>query len=419
MHLDTIALIVSFLLNILISAYGIMADRQAFSLNSIFWIFTLLFLSFIPFGQYLLGHFPWGRSFSNLTLLSANGLILFCSVVYAVVRQKINNKMMATISVNTTNSKPTTTVIIMYCLSCLLLIALSNGGRFWERGNGVSISNSTAQLLIDKSLRGICLYGLLMSIHFWKEQKISLLVFISMLLIGFIANFPTAIPRYWLATFYLAGLLVIWKKRFVAQRYLFSTLVVGITIVAFPILSIFRYNAATIKTKFDSLSDIFSFSYSGGDFDAYTSFCSTIDYVNTQGITWGKQLGTVLLFFVPRSVWSGKGIGSGALVNQLPNSDFSNFCSPYIAEGYINFGIIGSVLFIILLAVFITQYDRLYWCSEKSTYTTIFYPAAIGMLFFVLRGDLLSSFAYSVGIYTAGCLVHYGTKRLGYFKNNK
>lgn len=402
LHLDTIAIIVSFLLNIIISFYGIVSDRQAFSLNKVFWIFNLLFLSLVPLGQFLSGLFPWDRTFSNSTILSANGLILLCQIVYVVVREK-------SLKVRSEKTEETdylnisiTPLLLLYLIACLLLIAFTNEGRFWERNNGISIENGTLQLLTDKALRGICLFGFLSSIYLWQQKKIKTEVLIPLLLAGFIANFPTAIPRYWLATFYLGALLIFFRKTLLRQRHLFSTALIAASVFLFPLLTVLRYSNKEINTKFGSLQDVFSFSFSGGDFDAYSSFCSTIHYVSENGITWGRQLTTVLLFFIPRSIWSSKSVGSGSLVNRLEHSDFTNFSSPFIAEGYINFGIIGSLLFFVLLAWLIARYDYWYWNGVKKNYNALMYPAATGMLFFMLRGDLLSSFAYSVGIYFSG-----------------
>ena len=193
--------------------------------------------------------------------------------------------------------------------------------------------------------------------------------------------------------------------------HLFATFMVSALLLIFPILSILRFNSNEIKTKFDSIEKVFSYSLLGGDFDAYSSLCSTINYVSTHGITWGKQLATVLLFFVPRNIWPSKSVGSGALVNKLEHSDFTNFSSTFIAEGYINFGIIGSVIFIIGLAIFIARYDHWYWFSGRKNFNFIVYPAAIGMMFFMLRGDLLSSFAYSVGIYSSGWICYNFSKK--------
>ncbi len=406
MHLDTIAIIVSFLLNILISFYGILADKQAFSLNKMVWIFNLLFLSLVPMGQFALGQFPWGRILNTPTILYANGIILLCNLVYTVIRQKARKNRNEIADKPRSYSFKKTQVSVLYFSASTLLILLSNNGHFWERGNGVSIENATIQLLVDKVLRGVCLFGLLASIQLWKEKKMSNGLLFVVLLMGCIAHFPTAIPRYWLATFYLGAMLVFLKEYLKKHQQLFETFLLGSTILLFPILSIVRFSRSEIKSTFGSIQDVFSYSFLGGDFDAYSSLCSTINYVHSQGITWGKQLATVLLFFVPRSIWPSKSVGSGALVNKLEHSDFTNFSSTFIAEGYINFGILGSILFIAGLALFIARYDDGYWLGGQSQFKYLIYPAAMGMMFFMLRGDMLSSFAYSVGLFCSGWICY-------------
>jgi hypothetical protein len=136
------------------------------------------------------------------------------------------------------------------------------------------------------------------------------------------------------------------------------------------------------------------------DYDAWSSLCRVVQYADTHGSTNGKQLMGVALFFVPRSVWPSKPIGSGAyLFNEL-GLGFNNVACTFLAEGYINFGIIGSLVFASLIAVVIARYDGWYWRRGgriRFTLPRLFYFVSIGMLFFILRGDLLSSFAYTVG----------------------
>jgi len=411
LHLDTIVILVSFLLNILISFYGIVADKDAFSLNKVFWVFNLLFLALVPFGQFLVGSFPWGRILTNHTILKANGLIFLYQIIYTLVREKVNKHFSELMESNkqwTISKKP---MLGLYFVSCILLFAFSDFRHFWQRSNGLVIQNATLQLLADKTLRGICLFGLLSSIYLWKDKKLSVGIFSLVLLSGLLANFPTAIPRYWLATFYLSTILFFFKEKFILNKQLFPSLLVGSSLLLFPMLSILRYSIQEIKTKFGSLPDVYSFSFLGGDFDAYSSLCTTINYVREEGVTWGKQLATVFLFFIPRSMWPEKSVGSGALVNRLENSDFTNFSSPFIAEGYINFGIIGSLLFVAFASWFIVRYDNFYWRGAKCNYATLVYPAAIGMFFFMLRGDLLSSFAYSVGLYFSGLFCYHFCRR--------
>ena len=225
------------------------------------WIFNLLFLSIVPFGQFLLDEYPWGRILNNQTILYANGIILLCNLVYTVVRQKARKDQIEIPAKPYSFSFQKTPVFVLYFSASALIVLLSNKGHFWERGNGVSIENGTLQLLVDKILRGVCLFGLLASIHLWKEKKMSKGLLFGVLLIGTIAHFPTAIPRYWLATFYLGAMLVFLKEYLKKHQQLFETFLLGSTILLFPILSIVRFSRSEIKSTFGSIQDVFSYSF--------------------------------------------------------------------------------------------------------------------------------------------------------------
>lgn len=134
-----------------------------------------------------------------------------------------------------------------------------------------------------------------------------------------------------------------------------------------------------------------------GHFDTYSNFALI---VNEKIITWGKQLLGVFLFWIPRAVWPTKPVGSGHhLANEL-NLIYSNISCNYFAEGYINFGYIGIFLFILILALITAKMDKAYWIMglnlEKNLFHIIYY-VMLGFSFFIMRGDLMSSFAYLVG----------------------
>lgn len=406
MHLDTIVIFVSFLLNILISGYSLFANKEAYSLNKIFWLFTSLFLALIPFCQFLLDSFSWGKHFESATLLQANGIIFLSIVCYTYVRHYYKQQQLKDTSTAIKHQLHTNRLWAVFVMASIAIIVLSGKGLLLRSAQEKLIQNSSLDLLVDKGLKGISLMSILLFIELYKTQRISKRSLYIVLLIGIISNFPLAIPRYWAGTFYIAISLSLFGHYLPTRKHMFSYVIMLGTILIFPIMSLARYGRGVIYKQFQSLLDIFSFSFLGGDFDAYTSLCSTLEYVQMQGITWGKQLATVVFFFVPRQIWHGKSIGSGALVNQLPHSDFSNFCSPFIAEGYINFGLIGSLAFISVLAWMISRYDLRFWQKKENKYRTYFYPIAIGMLYFMLRGDLLSSFAYLVGLYISGWLVY-------------
>jgi O-antigen polysaccharide polymerase Wzy len=137
-------------------------------------------------------------------------------------------------------------------------------------------------------------------------------------------------------------------------------------------------------------------------FDAYENFASAIEM---GFISNGWQLAGVLLFYVPRTIWPEKPIGSGQEMAEQLQYVFDNISMPFLGEGYVNFGIIGVLVFATFLGYVMSALDKFFSASvqnfHESSYVTAFYFYLIGALFFLLRGDLLSSFAYT----TSGAVV--------------
>lgn len=401
-------LVAGFLVNILLSLYILCRDRQPFSLNQVFGMFCFLFMSLVPLLQYLAAAHPWGWQLSSGVQAKANTLVSCCLLLYLVLFRKPEHKQLAGF-----DPWPVVFVQRYYGLgnyvfrgAALILILLNFKGLFWRSGDTGIPVNSSLQLIADKLLRGIQLYYTLLTILLFRQQQVSRRQLIQVLILAIISNFPLAVPRYWAATFWMAVLITGSGSCLYRRPWLFRVLLGSCILLVFPVMSLARYSWSYIVQQFSGPGAIFRLSYTGGDFDAYASFCNTIVYVQQQGNTAGRQLLSVLLFFVPRNWWPGKGIGSGALVNRLPGSDFRNFCSPLFAEGYINFGIPGTIFFLLLFAALIRRYDRYYHQSRAAGFSRLFYPASLGMCFFLLRGDLLSSFAYTCGFFLSGWCLH-------------
>ena len=83
----------------------------------------------------------------------------------------------------------------------------------------------------------------------------------------------------------------------------------------------------------------------------------------------------------------------------MPNFVYKGrYSNGKIAEGIIDFGIIGLMTYPIILAIIVSKADKLGpSLEERSSTFSIFYYFAFGLLFYVLRGDLLSSYAFSIG----------------------
>jgi hypothetical protein len=184
-------------------------------------------------------------------------------------------------------------------------------------------------------------------------------------------------------------------------------------IVAMPVLAIFTHvNSSFIevvknpKIIFGSIDEDVLFSnFNTLNFDAYANFLAVIENVSFHGFSMGEQLLNGFLFFIPRSIWSSKPITSGQFIGNylIKKHDFwfNNISNPFISEAYLNFGLIGIVIFAVIFAYFLTR-GLLFLRSDDYLKKTLAFFTAIHMIYF-LRGDFTNGFSQFVlvgfGIY--------------------
>ena len=226
------------------------------------------------------------------------------------------------------------------------------------------------------------------SVRYYK-MRVRFFLFL-MFVTALVSSPPTGVSRYVVATLYIP--LVIISTRLWAGAYRMQlSLLFGLMIVM-PFLNKFRYfNSDSFSWSVDLSS------FKEGHFDAYQNFSKAVE---ESWITWGEQLLGVIFFFVPRSYWPSKPIGSGAQIANDLNFSFSNISMPYMAEWYINFSIVGVVIGMSGLGLLLGSADRTYWSlsvDERNSRISVFYYLLFGLIFFMMRGDLMSSFAYLVG----------------------
>ena len=95
-------------------------------------------------------------------------------------------------------------------------------------------------------------------------------------------------------------------------------------------------------------------------------------------------------------------------MDEFGSSTFSNVSCSFIGEGFVNFGFFGVIIFAFALGLLITTLDRKYWERfEIDNANGLFAPYLflLFMLFFVMRGDFLSGFAYVCGFVITGYIL--------------
>ena len=127
---------------------------------------------------------------------------------------------------------------------------------------------------------------------------------------------------------------------------------------------------------------------------------NTVNHTSEYGYSFGYQLLGVFLFFIPRSIWTSKPFGSGYTVRLYQGEKFLNVSSPFIAEGLMNFGMVGVLIMGLVVGRIVKRLDTLYWLRGSSiknidnNYIGILYPFLLSLFFFMNRGDLMSTFSF-------------------------
>jgi hypothetical protein len=403
-------IISSFVLIIFFSLKNsIKKDIRSYSVDKFVWVYIVVFWGAIPLIQYFSKSYPWGVVVGDINALKANSFILLWIGVYYFVYKKINKDQVVVFPDSLKPFKISiigVVFLISIQIGIFVFFLLHNGFIVFLRGETVGMDfiggSRSIHLILNQVLRAISVFiSIILILEYILSKCFERYFFLIIsLCILILTNFPLSIPRYMAGSFYLA-LIFLCKSNFKRK----NTVVIGLFLLllfVYPMFSVFRYLVSFSDYNYIATGlKVFL----SGDFDNYSTLNMTINYVEKNGITFGHQLLGVVLFFFPRSVWLNKPVGSGAFVADNRFMDFTNISCPLVAEGYINFGVLGIILSAVVFAYVVANFDVKFYRYSKLTFVKLFYPVFLGLVFFVLRGDLMSSFAYSVSFAVAAFVV--------------
>lgn len=358
------------------------------SINSIlfYYIFNLLFMSFIPWINYSNNVIFWSNNvfsssdyiFANIMLFLFNFLIFVFYKLFPTSRSK-ELKIL---------KEPNFLIAILTCSISLFVILYAfdfNLTKIFFRGVEDDLSDNSSVnpffsifVMLSRLLPAFVLMRYLVAKKYYKAAVIFVFVLF--------CAFPTGIARFLVAFIYLPLLLTI--VPLLRKSINITLLIIFSIIIVFPFLNQFRYFSFSKEIKFLPEAVFFN----QGHFDAYQNL---VEVLRVDFVTHGYQLLGALFFFVPRFLWSDKPFGSGYQLSLDLGYAFNNISMPFIAEGYVNFGYFGFIIFSIFLAFLMKKVDSLYLSKVDNINFNyckgVFLCAAI---FFMLRGDLMSSFSF-------------------------
>jgi len=386
------------------------ASRAAFSLHLAHWIFVYVFLFATPIVQYKIGVFPWGRltSLETNTLLLANTAILLWCISWITCRFAqipILDKIKAPIGPRISTGGIWLSLVLAVLATAYLLVHLGIGSLLTRADDyEASLGISSLGLITERLFRSLPIAAVAGALVLLRRRSVSLatrlMVLVASTVLMLIADFPLGTARYIVGAIFI-GIFLDLFGRYLRTGWTLVFLLIGGLLLVFPLLSTLRYitspgDVATYLGGFNFLGP----SLATGDFDAYSMVGYTAHYIEQgPGITYGWQLAGVVFFFVPRSLWPDKPVGSGYTVATEGGLDFNNVSSSPLAEGLINFGWLGIVVFAVALCwIFGTadaSFQRAY-TEGGASFVRAIYPFWIGLVFFLMRGDLLSATAFIV-----------------------
>lgn len=426
LHAVSLAFMVS---NILIGVTSICmiyieSRVHAFSLSLMHWLFTYIFLFLAPLSQYTCDKLMYGLSaihdlewlvYSNVAILLWNLVWIMTRWLY---RPSIADLSQAYLYKSISRFGAYITKFLALGSIALLFTVVGPEEMLFRAsfyaGVAEASGTSSLMLIIRTTLRAfpIAAFAIVMS-NSHTDRNVSRLGPFFWGIAATLVNFPLGAPRFWTGAVYLGSLAFIIGYR-IRHRGLFALVFLSLIVFVFPLLGSLRL-AGNMSDAFNLITTSSAvMQFNSGDYDAFSMIVHTLRYiVEGPGISFGRQIFGSLLFFIPRSIWPGKPIGSGHVVMQNYGFSFTNVSSPLQAEALINFGILGITIFGIATAALALRLDTMFWVrgNRKSEdalrvkLIDLLYPYWLGFVFFICRGDLLSSFAYTVGFSLAFALL--------------
>ena len=401
--------------------------KRAYSLEVMHWTFFLFFFFFAALVQYLNDSYPWSVSLDESTILQASRLLTVWTVCVLVGKKIVDKfflkKRLFFKEFQCENFEGVllilTIVNVWFVGTKISEIGLLNMLSRGTNGGIEYVGYESLSMLISNILQAASYFSVVLSILSWKKnKKVRYLFFIVLNLVFLVLGyFPMGIARYAVAVIYL-GILLTSSNRLKKNRH-FMILFIVAYIVILPALNSWRTIAISemsISAAFSKVFGNFSTIWLANDYDAFTLYSMSIDHIAEYGIEGGHLL-SILFFWVPRSLWPEKALSGSYEMAVARGLGHTNLSCPFPAEGILDGGVMGLILFGIFIGMLMRFIDERYWRNEDGDKNIIkpmnlLYPVLIVFFFFLCRGDMFYTFAYLASyIFVWGMVVVISKKR--------
>lgn len=412
----------NFLVIFIMTTFYLFKDKRYSPILAAFIVFNFLFFIIAPMLQihqvYESGNLKLITKliYKDYLIVKTSIFVLIFNLVFFVAYRYFN-AMKYKIKAYPKNINLSFHILIFFIISMIIFIANYKyllGEYISSNYSALEGTTKSALLIKEKIILMLPFPAFILGVYYIKKYKnpknfyaILFMTVLLLVLILLIKN-PLTEKRNALGPIYITIAFVLIPKllntNFKALIFLFSSMV-----IIFPTISLITHSGYSLE-KLINKPELLLYqlknhgvvnTFTTLNYDAFINFSATIEQVEGTGFSYGEQLSGAVFFFVPRKVWTNKPISSGELVGDYlvenygdPTNPyaFTNLSNPFVSEGYLNFGLLGVILFAILLAFFMTRMVNWINGDDPLKVAAGFYASI--HLIFLLRGDFTNGYAF-------------------------
>lgn len=387
-----------FLANFLLCFIFLVFAKLNISTYKVCYYFILVFLIMAPYSQIISDYAPWGEYLTKSEIIETNLIISVFQITFFVSylfsqRKILSNPLPRLDKTIKTNNKYVS-YYMLFAIICFPIGVWLFGFNNLFTKNNLWDDGESFLFLIEFLVRSTPVIVLSILLNTRKSNvaikpRLLNLKIIVLTIISILLNFPVSLSRFLSGTVYL-GLIISFLKDKFWKRKLFDVMVIFSITIIFPLFTLFK--RFDLIEGFQNISNFSFGNFNNVDFDSFTMIGRTVRYVNEHTFSYGKQLVSALLFFIPRSVIDIKGKPTSTLIAESQGFFFTNLSEPIMGEGFFNFGIIGVIIFAVILGYNFCKLDYMYYNSKientNINYVDIIFPFSLGFVVFLFRGAL-------------------------------
>lgn len=363
-------------------------------------IYNVLFLLIPALLQLAIGTFPFfGAGYSPETVGAATGMIaVFTVAFFALYCFRGLGPTLPVVEMpqgsQTMMSPRATSLICLSLLAIAFFVFLSLGPELFlqRRGEAFSTLDFNPIFVVYQNLGRFAAFfaftlSSLLLLEARQSKGLCWALWIFSLAVLLLVDNPLNLPRYVLFGFLIALICVFFDTQRTAFKCaLLFMFLIGVTTI-FPLIS----NVSRGSPGSALLQNSLQYYSTSGDFDGFQSIMNIYLMVQTEGLSLGTHLLSDLFFFVPRSIWPGKALGTGGEAAMFMGYPFINISGPLPAELFADFGWAGVAVGGGLTGYACAAMDagRRLDTAGGSRLGRLVYAMMAGFVMIVMRGSLL------------------------------